>query len=62
MPDPPNEERRTRRQSAIEQTARARLHGVEMPKRLDFNAKTLHHEYLCFKTLAKKVLECYEGL
>ena len=21
-----------------------------------------HHEYLCFKTLAKKVLECYDGL
>ena len=33
-----------------------------MPKRLDFNAKKLHHEYLCFKTLAKKVLDCYEGL
>ena len=46
-------ERRTR-QAAIEQAARARLHGVEMPKRLDFSAKKLHHEYLCFKTLAKK--------
>ena len=55
------EERRTR-QATIEQAARARLHGVEMPKRLDFNAKKLHHEYLCFKTLAKKVLDCYEGL
>ena len=56
-----NEERRTR-QAAIEQAARARLQGVEMPKRLDFTSKKLHHEYLCFKTLAKKVLECYEGL
>ena len=54
-------ERRTR-QAAIEQAARARLHGVEMPKRLDLSAKKLHHEYLCFKTLAKKVLGCYEGL
>ena len=33
-----------------------------MPKRLDFTSKKLHHEYLCFKTLAKKVLECYDGL
>ena len=56
-----NEERRTR-PSVIEQAARARLHGVEMPKRYDINAKKLHHEYLCFKTLAKKVLKCYEGL
>lgn len=31
-------ERRTR-QAAIEQAARARLHGVEMPKRLDFTSK-----------------------
>jgi len=60
MPETDEEGRAS--QSAIEQAARARLHGVEMPKRLDFNAKKLHHEYLCFKTLAKKVLECYEGL
>ena len=53
---------RRARQAAIEQAARARLHGVEMPKRLDFTSKKLHHEYLCFKTLAKKVLECYDGL
>ena len=33
-----------------------------MPKRLDSTSKKLHHEYLCFKTLAKKVLECYDGL
>ena len=33
-----------------------------MPKRLDFTSKKLHHEYLCFMTLPKKVLECYEGL
>ena len=55
-----NKERRT--QAGIKQAARAKLHGVEMPKRLDFTSKKLHHEYLCFKTLAKKVLECYEGL
>ena len=33
-----------------------------MPKRLDFTSKKLHHEYLCSKTLAKKVLECFDGL
>ena len=33
-----------------------------MPKRLDFTSKKLHHKYLCFKTLAKKVLECNNGL
>ena len=54
-------ERRTR-QAAIEQAARARLHGVEMHKKLDFTSKELNHEYLCFKTLAKKVSECYDGL
>ena len=59
---PETAEERRARQATIEQAARARLHGVEMPKRLDFNAKKLHHEYLCFKTLAKKVLNCYEGL
>ena len=59
---PETAEERRARQATIEQAARARLHGVEMPKRLDFNAKKLHHEYLCFKTLAKKVLDCYEGL
>ena len=32
-----------------------------MPKRLDFTSRKLHHEYLCFKTLAKKALECYDG-
>ena len=53
---PETAEERRARQATIEQAARARLHGVEMPKRLDFNAKKLHHEYLCFKTLAKKVL------
>ena len=50
------------RQAAIEQAAGARLHGVEMPKRLDFTSQKIHHEYLSFKTLAKKVLECYDGL
>ena len=33
-----------------------------MPKRLDFTSKKLHHEYLCFKTFAKKVLEWYDRL
>lgn len=33
-----------------------------MPKRLDFTSQKIHQEYLCFKTLAKKVLECYGGL
>ena len=33
-----------------------------MPKRLDFTSQKIHHEYLCFKTLAKKVLECYGRL
>ena len=56
-----NDERRAR-QAAIEQAARVRLHGVEMPKRLDFTSKKLHHEYLCFKTFAKKVLEWYNRL
>ena len=56
---PETAEERRARQATIEQAATARLHGVEMPKRLDFNAKKLHHEYLCFKTLAKKVLDCY---
>ena len=59
---PETDVERRARQTAIEQAARARLHGVEMPKRLDFTSKKLHHEYLCFKTLAKKVLECYDGL
>ena len=60
MPETDDETRA--RQAAIEQAARARLHGVEMPKRLDFTSKKLHHEYLCFKTLAEKVFECYDGL
>ena len=59
---PETDDDRRARQATIEQAARARLHGVEMPKRLDFTSKKLHHEYLCFKTLAKKVLECYDGL
>ena len=59
---PETDDNRRARQATIEQAARARLHGVEMPKRLDFTSKKLHHEYLCFKTLAKKVLECYDGL
>ena len=33
-----------------------------MPKRLDFTSQKIHQEYLCFKTLAKKVLECYGWL
>ena len=59
---PETDDERRARQAAIEQAARARLHGVEMPKRLDFTSKKLHDEYLCFKTLAKKVLEWYDGL
>ena len=59
---PETDDERRARQAAIEQAARARLHGVKMPKRLDFASKKLHHEYLCFKNLAKKVLECYDGL
>ena len=59
---PETDDERRAPQAAIEQAERARLHGVEMPKRLDFTSKKLHHEYLCFQTLAKKVLECYDGL
>ena len=59
---PETDDERRARQAAIEQVARAMLHGVEMRKRLDFTSKKLHHEYFCFKTLAKKVLECYDGL
>ena len=59
---PETDDERRARQAAIEQAARARLHGVEMPKRLDFTSKKLHHEYLCFKTFAKKVLEWYDRL
>ena len=59
---PETDDERRARQAAIEQAARARLHEVEMPKRLDFTSKKLHDEYLCFKTLAKKVLEWYDGL
>ena len=59
---PETDDDRRARQATMEQAARARLHGVEMPKRLDFTSKKVHHEYLCFKTLAKKVLECYVGL
>ena len=49
-------------QAAIEQAARARLPGAEMPKRLDFTSQKIHHEYLSFKTFAKKVLECGDRL
>ena len=59
---PETDDERRARQAAIEQAARAMLHGFEMRKRLDFTSKKLHHEYFCFKTLAKKVLECYDGL
>ena len=59
---PETDTERRMQQTAIEQAARARLNGVEMPKRLDFTSKKLYHEYLCFKALAKKVLECYERL
>ena len=38
-----NEERGTQ-QAAIDQAARARLHGVEMPNGLDFTSKKLHHK------------------
>ena len=59
---PETDDERRAQQATIEQAARARLHGVEMPKRLDFTSKKLHHEYLCFKTFAKKVLEWYDRL
>ena len=41
---PETDTERRERQAAIEQAARARLHGVEMPKRLDFTSKKLHYE------------------
>ncbi len=46
----------------IEASAKAKLHGVEMPKQLDFTSKKLYNEYIRFKTLTKKILTCYEGL
>ena len=46
----------------IETHGKARLHGVEMPKQLDFTSKKLYDEYIRFKTLTKKILSCYEGL
>ena len=46
----------------IEAAAKAKLHGVEMPKQIDFTSKTLYHDYVRFKTLTKKILDCYEGL
>ena len=46
----------------IEAAAKARLHGVEMPKQLDFASKKLYNDYIRFKTLTKKILGCYEGL
>ena len=46
----------------VEASARAKLHGVEMPKQLDFTSKKLYHEYSKFKVLTKKVLTCYTGL
>lgn len=35
---------------------------LEIPKQLDFNFKTLYHDYTKFKTITKKILGCYEGL
>ena len=52
---------RRKRQVAIEQAARARLHGVEMLKRLDFTSKTLHHEYLCFSQKGVTMLQWARG-
>ncbi len=46
----------------IEASAKAKLHGVEMLKQLDFTGKKLYNEYIRFKTLSKKILTCYEGL
>ena len=46
----------------LEAAAKAKLHGVEMPKQIDFSSKKLYHEYLRFKTITKKILECYEGV
>ena len=48
---------RRKRQVGIEQAARARLHGDEMLKRLDFTSKTLHHEYLCFSQKGVTMLQ-----
>jgi hypothetical protein len=60
MPETPEQARE--RRSKIERGAQARLHGVEMPKRLDFASKKLYHEYVCFKTLTKRILDCYDGI
>lgn len=46
----------------IETAAKSRLHGVEMPKQIDFTSKKLYHEYIRFKTLTQKILDCYDGL
>lgn len=46
----------------IESAAKSRLHGVEMPKQIDFTSKKLYTDYIRFKTLTKKILNCYEGL
>ena len=46
----------------IETAARAMLHGVEMPRQLDFTSKKLYSDYVRFKTITKKILTCYEGL
>ena len=46
----------------IEAAAKNKLHGVAMPKVLDFSSKKLHHEYAVFKTLATRVIKAYAGL
>ncbi len=46
----------------IEAAAKAKLHGVTMPTQINFTSKRLYHDYIRFKTLTKKILECYDGI